>query len=125
MANRISQVAVEVAIRTNPNARVSQVAVEVAIAPATSSGARAWGYIIGAVRQVLRGAWPRWRAMGRRWPVVGRDEHVQPGARPRSPSDGSGADRYYGSGGTWFADWGFYTPTTTANRYSIRANTIR
>lgn len=39
--------------------------------------------------------------------------------------DGSGADRYYGSGGNWFADAGFYTVTTTTNRYSIRANTIR
>lgn len=39
--------------------------------------------------------------------------------------DGSGADRAYTSGGGWFADWGFYSPTTTSNRYSIRANTIR
>lgn len=39
--------------------------------------------------------------------------------------DGSGSDRYYTSGGSWFTDWGFYTPTTTANKYSIRANTIR
>jgi hypothetical protein len=39
--------------------------------------------------------------------------------------DGSGGDRYYLSSGAWFADWGFYTPTTTTNRYSIRGNTIR
>lgn len=39
--------------------------------------------------------------------------------------DGSGSDRYYTSGGAWFADWGFYTPTTTSNKYSIRGNTIR
>jgi hypothetical protein len=39
--------------------------------------------------------------------------------------DGSGSDRYYTSGGTWFSDWGYYTPTTSGNKYSIRANTIR
>jgi len=39
--------------------------------------------------------------------------------------DGSGADRTYPSGGVWFTDWGFYSPTTTSNKYSIRANTIR
>lgn len=39
--------------------------------------------------------------------------------------DGSGSDRYYTSGGTWFSDWGFYSPTTSSNKYSIRANTIR
>lgn len=39
--------------------------------------------------------------------------------------DGSGTDRTYPSGGDWFADWGFYTPTTTSNKYSIRANFIR
>ena len=41
--------------------------------------------------------------------------------------DGSGADRHYTSSASpgWFADWGFYTPTTTSNQYSIRANTIR
>jgi hypothetical protein len=39
--------------------------------------------------------------------------------------DGSGSDRTYTPGGLWFSDWGFYSPTTTANKYSIRANTIR
>jgi hypothetical protein len=39
--------------------------------------------------------------------------------------DGSGSDRYYDSGGNWFADWGRYTPTTGANKYSIRAQLIR
>jgi hypothetical protein len=39
--------------------------------------------------------------------------------------DGSGSDRHYTSGGNWFADWGFYSPTTSSNKYSIRANTIR
>lgn len=38
--------------------------------------------------------------------------------------DGSGSDRYYTSGGSWSADWGFYAPTTTANQYSIRASLI-
>lgn len=38
--------------------------------------------------------------------------------------DGSGADRYYTSGGNWIADWGFYTPTTTTSKYSIRADFI-
>jgi hypothetical protein len=38
--------------------------------------------------------------------------------------DGSGSDRHYTSGGDWFADWGFYTPTTSSNKYSIRASII-
>lgn len=38
--------------------------------------------------------------------------------------DGSGSDRTYTSGGDWAADWGFYTPTTTSNTYSIRASLI-
>jgi len=38
--------------------------------------------------------------------------------------DGSGADRYYTSGGDWISDWGFYSPTTSSNKYSIRASFI-
>ncbi len=38
--------------------------------------------------------------------------------------DGSGSDRYYTSGGEWFTDWGFYSPTTSSNKYSIRASII-
>jgi hypothetical protein len=34
--------------------------------------------------------------------------------------DSSGADRTYVSGGAWVSDWGFYSPTTTENNYSIR-----
>ena len=45
--------------------------------------------------------------------------------RLRIRKDGSGSDRYYDSGGYWLADWGFYGPTTTTDRYSIRANTVR
>jgi hypothetical protein len=39
--------------------------------------------------------------------------------------DGSGSDRYYNSGGAWFADLPYYATSTTTNQYSIRANTIR
>jgi hypothetical protein len=39
--------------------------------------------------------------------------------------DGSGADRYYGAGGLWFTDWGYYSPTTSGNKYSIRAQLLR
>ena len=39
--------------------------------------------------------------------------------------DGSGTDRYYTATSPWFADWGYYAPSTTTNKYSIRANTIR
>jgi hypothetical protein len=35
--------------------------------------------------------------------------------------DTSGSDRYYTSGGNWVTDWGFYTPTTSSNKYNIRA----
>lgn len=38
--------------------------------------------------------------------------------------DGSGSDRYYTSGGNWFSDWGWYSPTTSSNQYSIRASLI-
>jgi hypothetical protein len=38
--------------------------------------------------------------------------------------DGSGSDRYYTAGGAWFTDWGFTSPTTTTDRYSIRASLI-
>ena len=39
--------------------------------------------------------------------------------------DGSGSDRYYTSGGQWFSDWGYYAPTTSSNKYSIRAQLVR
>lgn len=35
--------------------------------------------------------------------------------------DGSGSDRHFVSGGGWAADYGRYTPTTSTNKYSIRA----
>lgn len=38
--------------------------------------------------------------------------------------DGSGTDRRYTTTGSWFEDWGFHTPTTETNRYSIRAETM-
>jgi hypothetical protein len=38
--------------------------------------------------------------------------------------DTGGSDRSYTSGGSWFADWGRYTPTTTTDRYSIRAKLV-
>lgn len=38
--------------------------------------------------------------------------------------DGSGSDRYYTASGDWFSDWGFYSPTTSSNNYSIRASFI-
>lgn len=40
--------------------------------------------------------------------------------------DATGADRTYDSGFDGFADWGgLYSPTTTANAYSIRASILR
>lgn len=39
--------------------------------------------------------------------------------------DGSGSDRYYTSGNRWVADWGFYSPSTSSNNYSIRASFIK
>jgi len=38
--------------------------------------------------------------------------------------DATGSDRYYTSGGGWFADWGWYSPTTSGNKYSIRASML-
>jgi len=38
---------------------------------------------------------------------------------------GAGADRHYvtnAAGEDWIADWGYYTPTTTTDAYSIRGN---
>lgn len=36
--------------------------------------------------------------------------------------DSGGSDRTYTSGGNWAADWNRYTPTTTTDRYCIRAS---
>jgi hypothetical protein len=50
--------------------------------------------------------------------------HTNSNSGRRIYYDGSGSDRTYLSGGDWFADWGYYSPTTTANKYSIRASII-
>ncbi len=63
----------------------------------------------------------RWCAAGDYWIAF----QLATGAAARLYYDGSGGDRWYGSGGAWLTDWGFYAPTTTSNQYSIRANTIR
>jgi hypothetical protein len=73
---------------------------------------------------------PRWLSLAcGKWLTAG-DYWIA--VQPLEISDGiqlaydtSGADRYYTAGGTFAADWGFYTPTTSSNRYSIRGNTIR
>lgn len=62
-----------------------------------------------------------WAAAGDYWIAV--QAAANNGASIRY--DATGSDRYYTSGGFWMTDWGFYAPTTTANAYSIRANTIR
>lgn len=63
----------------------------------------------------------RWLTAGDYWIAV----MAQNSDTIRIRYDGSGSDRYYTSAGGWMTDWGFYTPTTTTNTYSIRANTIR
>jgi hypothetical protein len=50
--------------------------------------------------------------------------HTNSNSSRRIFYDGSGSDRTYVSGGDWFTDWGWYSPTTTANKYSIRASII-
>lgn len=73
---------------------------------------------------------PRWLGMPLgRWLVAG-DYWICVAAYTNAGGwqigkDGSGSDRYYTSGGQWFADWGWYAATTTTDKYSIRANTIR
>jgi hypothetical protein len=44
------------------------------------------------------------------------------GTQPRFYYDATGSDRHYTAGGAWMADWGFYSPTTSANQYSIRGS---
>jgi hypothetical protein len=50
--------------------------------------------------------------------------HTNSNTSRRIYLDGSGSDRTYVSGGDWFSDWGWYSPTTTANKYSMRASII-
>lgn len=65
----------------------------------------------------------KWLTAGDYWLSVAALEASITGLR--IAKDGSGTDRYYASGGDWWADSGFYSVTTTTDRYSIRANTIR
>jgi hypothetical protein len=62
----------------------------------------------------------RWCPAGDYWIAA-----MATSSRMRIYKDASGSDRYYTATGTWLADWGFYAATTTTDRYSIRANTIR
>lgn len=66
----------------------------------------------------------RWLAAGDYWLAVYTLESAPSGLRIYYDAS-VGGDRYYGSGGQFVADSGFYTVTTTTNDYSIRANTIR
>lgn len=61
-----------------------------------------------------------WCPAGTYWIAV-MDTSVSPST---IAFDATGADRIYTSGGKWFADWGFYSPTTTGNQYSIRAEVM-
>lgn len=77
---------------------------------------------------INRGRWyglpiGRWLTAGDYWIAVSATN--QQGTTLRIAYDATGGDRYYSPGFNGFADWGFYTPTTTSNQYSIRANTIR
>lgn len=65
----------------------------------------------------------KWLAAGDYWITVQMCHSSTPNMA--IAYDGSGSDRYYTSGGDWLSDWGFYTPTTSSNKYSIRANTIK
>jgi len=66
----------------------------------------------------------KWLTAGDYW--IAYQHGRAAGAETRIYFDGSGSDRTYDPGGAsyWFVDWGFYAPTTTANRYSIRANIL-
>lgn len=59
------------------------------------------------------------------WIAVSCNQGGGTGMSARLAYDATGSDRYYTSGGDWITDWGFYTPTTSGNNYSIRANTMR
>lgn len=63
----------------------------------------------------------RWLAAGDYWIAVSALETVN---ILQMAYDTGGSDRYYSSGGAWFTDWGFYTPTTSSNSYSIRAGFV-
>lgn len=71
----------------------------------------------------FHGGFGAWLASGDYWITVQMNHASTPNMA--IAYDGSGSDRYYTSGGDWMSDWGFYTPTTGTNKYSIRANTIR
>lgn len=67
----------------------------------------------------------RWIEIPLAAPVAAADYWIAVMDSSTSPlvihKDASGSDRTYTSGGAWLADWGFYTPTTTTDKYSIRA----
>lgn len=61
-----------------------------------------------------------WCPAGDYWIAV-----MEPSGSPATIAfDGSGSDRRYTTTGEWIADWGFYTPTTMTDRYSIRAEVM-
>lgn len=67
----------------------------------------------------------RWIEIPLAAPVAATDYWIAVMDSSTSPlvihKDASGSDRTYTSGGAWIADWGFYSPTTTTDKYSIRA----
>jgi len=71
----------------------------------------------------LGGSIGYWLTPGDYWLAV---QHLRDsGGIFRIRYDATGSDRFYTAGGQWIADWGWYTPTTSANQYSIRGNVVR
>ncbi len=64
-----------------------------------------------------------WAVAADYWIAVGSGSDADIGMRIYK--DGSGTDRYYTAGGVWITDAGYSAVTTSTDKYSIRANTIR
>ena len=64
----------------------------------------------------------RWLAAGNYWITV-MNMRTSPTAELYYWG-GGGTGRVYTSTGPWMSDWGFDTPTTTSDRYCIRANVL-
>jgi hypothetical protein len=79
---------------------------------AAASSARWFGLAMG-----------KWLTAGDYWLGVGMMSADS--GNVRLYYDGSGSDKYYTESGSWISDAGRVTVNTSANKYSIRGNTIR
>ena len=80
-------------------------------------------YILDSINGTGGESVGRWLSGSHNYPLPAGDYWAAvrgPGTTQDLAYDGSGSDRYYTSGGAFFTDYGFYSPTTTTDKFSIR-----